>query len=249
MLHIELNEGRETVWRYNLSQEDLYATVLAPWKRGESIELGERRWRPGETRITVLDGPHLPPGLLTMGRGWTNAKRQGRDVTREVLASFEQSYAASAQPAPAQQRARTPTNGSVEPSVPLGAAPIAGPAPAHSAAPAHAAASGPAVDPVLADAFGLELLKRLRGAPLSLHAVWRLASERHPQLEASGSLELAMSAVASLLSSGLIALGSAGEGGALQPLDAPPDRLAARVREMDGWLADSGPGSLLIAGA
>src|SRR6202012_4271522 len=67
MLHIELSTLRETVWRYNLTEQQLYASVLVPWKRGEAIELGEHTWPPEETKIVILAGPHLPPGPLTMG--------------------------------------------------------------------------------------------------------------------------------------------------------------------------------------
>ncbi|MHB1538919.1 MAG: hypothetical protein ACYCUM_10980 [Solirubrobacteraceae bacterium] len=250
MFHIELSEGLETVSRYNLTQEQLYATVLSPWKRGEPVQLGERTWRPRHTRIVVLDGPWLPPGLLTMGRGWTNAIRQGRDVTSDVLATFEQRYtAAHTHHAPAVSSptgAPIVANGSHAPA-PLAHAPA--PVGADAAVATGTPPSAAGGQQLLADAFALELLERLADAPLSLNAVWRLAGERHPQLEAARSLQLAADAVASLLSAKLVVIGSTTESGEPQPIDAPVQRLVERVREMEGWLVHSGAGSLRIARA
>jgi hypothetical protein len=261
MLHIELNTLRETVWRYNLTEQQLYASVLVPWKRGETIELGEHNWPPEETKIVILDAPQLPPGLLTMGRGWMNVKRQGKDVTAEVLSNFEERFAVAqaSRPAAPAGRPAAPdaaadggpapngSNGAPKPGFVKPAAPAVAP-PAVPSAGAYAAGGSPgAADSVLVDAFGLELLKAISGAPISLNSAWRLAGDRHPQLDAGGSLELAMSAVASLLSSSLVVLGSVAENGAVRALDAPPQQLAERVREMNGWLADTGPGSLRIS--
>lgn len=222
VLHIELRHSRETIWRYNLTEDELEATVLAPWARGESVMLGDHFWRPDETTILILEGPELPPGMLTMGRGSINATRQGSDVTRDVLDRFRERYAASVEAATAR-----------------GAAPTArGEAPTASGKPAGSGerASGAGVDQgMLADAFGLELLRELSDGPRSLHAVWLLCGKRHPQLEPSESLALARAAVASLLSSKLATVEAIGGEAAG----------ATRVSKIEAW-SHSGAAALQI---
>ncbi len=72
-------------WVFNLSEDELLQFVV-PWSREQWIELGERKWNPHQARMTVLEGPHLPVGELSMGRGWRNAQHQSQDVTERVLA-------------------------------------------------------------------------------------------------------------------------------------------------------------------
>jgi 2-iminobutanoate/2-iminopropanoate deaminase len=83
--HLELRQFPRNLCRFNLTAEELRATVLAPWLADRSFELGELKWDPRQARLTVLEGPPIPPGQLMMGRGWSVAQRQGRDVTAQLL--------------------------------------------------------------------------------------------------------------------------------------------------------------------
>ncbi len=85
--HVELRHFPRNVCRFNLSAEELQATVLEPWVADRPFELGELRWDPRQARLVVLDGPSIPPDQLSMGRGWRTAQRQGRDVTAQLLAA------------------------------------------------------------------------------------------------------------------------------------------------------------------
>lgn len=87
VFHIELRQFPHNFCHFNLSEPELYATILGPWVREQWIELGERKWSPHQAKLAVLEGPHLPLEQLSMGRGWRNAQRTGRDVTERVLAA------------------------------------------------------------------------------------------------------------------------------------------------------------------
>lgn len=86
MFHVELRKFPYSFWRFNLSEQELHAEMLAPWVAGASFDAGERRWDPREATLTVLEGPRLEMQELSMGRGWRNATRQSEDVTARVLA-------------------------------------------------------------------------------------------------------------------------------------------------------------------
>jgi len=85
--HIELRQFPHNLCRFNLAEGELRATIVEPWAREQWIELGDRKWNPHQAKLTVLEGPHLPVGELSLGRGWRAAQRQGRDVTERVLAA------------------------------------------------------------------------------------------------------------------------------------------------------------------
>ncbi len=85
--HVELRHFPRNLCRFNLSAAELQTAILAPWAADRSFEFGDVRWDPRQARLTVLEGPRLAPGELTMGRGWSAAQRQGRDVTAELLAA------------------------------------------------------------------------------------------------------------------------------------------------------------------
>jgi hypothetical protein len=97
--HLELHaSGLREAHAFNLSEVALRGQVLDPWLRGETIELGDRRWDPENCRLTVLEGPHLDPADLSYGQGWNNARKRSRDVTATVVAP--PASAAPATPAP-----------------------------------------------------------------------------------------------------------------------------------------------------
>lgn len=254
MFHVELRRNLEHVCRFNMSEQTLLSSILVPWASGRPIELGERSWRPDETTVTVLEGPEIPIGGLTMSRGWPTALRQGMDVTETVVASVRQSLAARARAAKGDGLGGvdgvlgagvggSDTAVAGEPGGGGGAAVGAGLGGGGSSGPVGGSGRGGASDQVLADAFGLELLRNLRDDALTLHAAWRLAGERHPELAASDSLALAMNAVLALLRSGLAMLV---EGETGEALELGGEDLEAKVRAMDGWLADVGAGALEI---
>lgn len=225
MFHIELNQAPHRLHRFNLDQRELQTSVLEPWVRGAHIEMGERVWDPSVASVVVLEGPEIPIGRLTMGRGWSVAQREGADVTAQAIAGVRQVLTDAAAEAARQQ---------------VSASAAAPAAPSGIAAPAQIA---PADAAVLSDALGLEILRALGETPMSLPAAWRTAAQRHPQLPIGAALDLARSAVASLAGSHLVRLAPAGADGAGdldgQPLD---DALAA----IGSWSLESGPGSLWI---
>jgi hypothetical protein len=83
--HLQLQKSLNTACAFNLGEAELSA-ILEPWSRGQPVELGERRWNPLESRLTVIEGPHLATQDLSMGRGWRAAERRGEDVTARMLA-------------------------------------------------------------------------------------------------------------------------------------------------------------------
>jgi hypothetical protein len=225
MFHIELRQAPHRLHRFNLQERELRATVLEPWARGASIEMGERIWDPSKASIVVLEGPEIAVGRLTMGRGWAIAHREGTDVSTQAIAAIRQSLAeAAAEAVPATLAAGAST-----------APASAGIALTTQVAPADAA--------VLADALGLELLRGLGETPLSLPGAWRIAAERYPQLTIGAALDLARGAVSSLVRSRLVRLAAAGidEGGELGEED-----LQSMLASIDCWTLDAGPSSLWI---
>jgi len=79
--------------------------LLVPWVRERTVEFGERKWKPEEATLTVIEGPHLELEELSMGRGWQNAQHNGRNVTEQALAQARAaSQQAPAPPSPAPPR-------------------------------------------------------------------------------------------------------------------------------------------------
>jgi hypothetical protein len=186
--------------RFNLSAQELRATVLEPWSQDRWIEFGERKWSPHQATLTVLEGPRIPFGQLTMGRGWRTAEHAGREVTEELLAAVARELAARADAA-----------------VPTGAEGAGG------ADTRSVGSEVPRADALAADSLGLELLSRLGAERAPLRRAWELAGERHPGSPASATLALAERAVESLLRRPLIVLsrgeGVAGEAAQARALD------------------------------
>ncbi|HEY5342427.1 MAG TPA: hypothetical protein VIJ66_02070 [Solirubrobacteraceae bacterium] len=85
MYHVELRQFPHNMCRFNLSERELFDTVVQAWAEEKWIEFGERKWNPHQARLTVLEGPHLEVEQLAMGRGWRNAQRHSEDVTERVL--------------------------------------------------------------------------------------------------------------------------------------------------------------------
>ncbi len=192
--------------RFNLSARELRAVVLEPWSQERWIEFGERKWSPHQATLTVLEGPRIPFGQLTMGRGWRTAERQGREVTDELLAAVGRELGA-------RPGAAAPSGGEgASASAAIGGAGGAG----REATPAD-------TDVLAADSLGLELLSRLGVERAPLRRAWELAAERHPGSPPSATLALAERAIESLLRGQLIVLARgaepAGEAGEARAMD------------------------------
>lgn len=221
MYHLQLRQFPHNVCRFNLTDAQLLE-VLEPWAHDGWVELGERKWNPHQAKLTILEGPQIPVQQLSMGRGWRNAQRAGRDVTEHLLAAARQ--------APAR-----------EPS-----APVQEPT-ANSMAPAHGTSSETAL---LADSLALELLSLLERASVPLSQAWRLAQARLPDRTASESLALAEQAVTSLLGRRLIVLAFAAhqssarnaEQGGGEPLK--PETTEPALGALESWAPDGQPGAV-----
>jgi hypothetical protein len=232
--HIELRQFPHNACHFNLTAQQLSATVVEPWARERWIEMGDLKWNPHKARLTVLEGPHIPVDELSMGRGWRTAQREGRDVTAHLLAAAREAMG------PGDARAFPPVGGRAvgigEGEVGEGAATVAGGL--------GAPAGGVPELSLLADSLGLELLSQLGGEGASLRSAWDLAAARHPERTAGECLELAERAVASLLGSRLAAL--ALRAGADQPeRRLEGDEAHAALRSIDGWSGQA-PGGVWI---
>jgi hypothetical protein len=84
--HVEIRRGFRIARALNVTEAELQARVLEPWRRGAEVALGDRTWKAGDATLRVLEGPELDAAQLAMGQGWTNAERSARDVTRRLLA-------------------------------------------------------------------------------------------------------------------------------------------------------------------
>jgi hypothetical protein len=168
VFHVELRKFPHGFWRFNLSEQELNDSILAPWVRGVLVEAGERRWDPQEATITVLEGPTLEVQELSMGRGWRNATRRGEDVTARLLAGAREAARREA-----QQGAALPQG---QPS----------------------ATAPPTADARRAQESEARLLALLGEDAETLIGLWRAARERHPERTASECLALAERAVRTL---------------------------------------------------
>lgn len=223
MFHIEVRERSHRLSRLNMTEQELASTVLVPWVRGERIELGERTWRPEEASIRIVEGPEIPIGAMTLGRGWPTAVREGREVTQALIAAAGRQFAAGAAPGG-------------EPS---------GPPP--GGGPSAMAASAAAEAGLLADSLGLELLRRLSDGAIGLHEIWKVSAERHPQLSASASLEIASRALASLFGSKLIVAAHGVASGSGEPMS--ESELQAALGDIDSWSEGETAGTVWISRA
>jgi hypothetical protein len=213
--HLELRQFPHNLCRFNLSEAELHA-VVEPWAREQWVELGERKWSPHQARLTVLEGPRMPLGQLSMGRGWRNAQRQCQDVTDRVLAVAKVHVARPTAPA-----GRVRPGGETQ------------------------ARADIAADLALqADSLGLELLSLLEHAPAPLSAAWRLASSRFPERPASECLALAEQAIRSLLQRRLIVLISSssdapeGKGGSEAGGELKGAEVEHLLRALESWAGE-----------
>ena len=87
--HVEVSSSPNHARAFNLDAASLSARVLVPWTVGLPFDFGEQEWEPRESRLTILEGPHLEPADLAFSQGWSNALRASADVTRSMLEAVE----------------------------------------------------------------------------------------------------------------------------------------------------------------
>jgi hypothetical protein len=107
MYHVELRQFPHNFCHFNLSDGEL-AAIVEPWKRGEPIEVGDRKWSPHQAKIRILEGPELAVQELSMGRGWRAAERRSQEVTDRVLATAPPPPPAPPPPGPVPATAPAP---------------------------------------------------------------------------------------------------------------------------------------------
>jgi hypothetical protein len=90
MFHIELRQFPHNMCHFNMTERELFDTIVDGWAREQWIEMGDRKWNPHQSKLIVLEGPQIPVEQLSMGRGWPTAQRQGEDVTERVIAQAKQ---------------------------------------------------------------------------------------------------------------------------------------------------------------
>jgi hypothetical protein len=186
MYHVQLRQFPHNFCAFNLTEAELFETLVGPWSREEWVELGERKWNSNQARLKVLEGPHLAIEELSMGRGWRDAQHQGEDVTERVIAR-----------AKAPSRAAEPaTVGQATAPRPDRVAPAAEPRP-EGVAPAVVSALAPANSPAVASPDA-QLAPLLGSESSELLQAWRLAAGRRPELSPSESLALAEATLRSL---------------------------------------------------
>lgn len=95
--HVEVRRSYRRAWAFNLDEQKLRGGLIEPWRSGLKITLGGQEWDPRDCTLKVLEGPALEAPDLGHGRGWSNAERSARDVTRDVLGAGAPSVAVLAE--------------------------------------------------------------------------------------------------------------------------------------------------------
>ena len=83
--HVEISTGLNHARAFNLSEDVVQRSIVAPWLEKRPIELGDRKWAPEESELRILEGPELSNPELNFGQGWSNAQRRGEFVTERLL--------------------------------------------------------------------------------------------------------------------------------------------------------------------
>ncbi len=168
--HLELRKFPRTANSFNMTGPEVGAIVI-PWVQERVVEMGDQKWSPHEAEITILEGPEIPLGELSMGRGWRTAVRESKDVTRRILDEARQALADGT----AEGGAQGGTGGASTAAVRADSA---------------ASATGDQL------ALGVELGRLLGGDPVRLLSAWRAVAARSSGLAPSESLALAEREVA-----------------------------------------------------
>jgi hypothetical protein len=86
--HIEVGSPLHHARVFNVGEAELQQ-ILGLWISGQTFELGEQEWEPGECKLTILEGRTLSGPDLSFGQGWSNALRSAKDVTAQIMESAE----------------------------------------------------------------------------------------------------------------------------------------------------------------
>jgi hypothetical protein len=172
MYHLELRHFPKRVHRFNLDGREIGA-ILIPWVQDKIVEVGENKWSPYQTTITIFEGPEISLQEVSMARGWRSAQREGTDVTEQLLAEARGHVA---EVAAAAQGAGSGGGGA-----PGVAAPSGAPGSGGSDAPAG-------VDSI---ALAVQLGALLGPDATRLLEAWSAARARSPSLSPSAALALA----------------------------------------------------------
>ena len=193
MYHVELRHFPHNMCRFNIGDQELWA-IVEPWARGQPIEFGEYTWNPQQATLRILEGPEIPLGQLTMGRGWRTAERQGTDVTDKLIARARQALFSSSGAAPSTDAPATPASGvEVKPAPAAATAPAGGGPAAPGGAPGVPGVSAaPFSDPF---ALGMQMAALLGPDAMRLLDAWRAAAAGSPGLAPSEALARAEAAV------------------------------------------------------
>jgi hypothetical protein len=85
VFHVELRQFPHQARAFNLTAEELEASVVSPWRQGVPVELQDRRWDPRRAKLVIYEGRRLEASEIGLGRGWANVTRSGTAVTDSVL--------------------------------------------------------------------------------------------------------------------------------------------------------------------
>ena len=86
MFHVEISIGVHRARVFNLDRDDVIAKVVRPWLDERTILMGDRKWEPRNSVLTILEGPRMENADLSFGQGWANAERKSEEVTQALLA-------------------------------------------------------------------------------------------------------------------------------------------------------------------
>ena len=70
MFHLELRQFPHQTRDFNLTREQLEASVVGPWVRGELVALGDRRWDPERAKLAIYEGRALATEIATGVQRW-----------------------------------------------------------------------------------------------------------------------------------------------------------------------------------
>jgi hypothetical protein len=82
--HVEISSPVNHARAINVGEASLRKAVLEPWVTGLPLALGDRDWEPRDSRLTILEGPAIPPPPAG-DDGWATALRTAEDVTRPMI--------------------------------------------------------------------------------------------------------------------------------------------------------------------
>jgi hypothetical protein len=85
VFHVELRQFPHVARAFNLDRQQLHTRILAPWVKGQLVELDDRHWTPQKAKLAIYEGPELRPDQIGMGRGWSAVTKSSTEVTERVL--------------------------------------------------------------------------------------------------------------------------------------------------------------------